>query len=125
MAPAVLSAARWRTVSRRPIPSSTSTRTWRPSPFPAVFLPAGTGWLELHAGSGLTDATGFTVWWAAADDNPTYAALQDLAPTQPLTPVSPSGFQQYAFQFDGAPVTEPASVLLVLGAFCTFLRKRM
>jgi len=92
---------------------------------PAVFLPAGTGWLELHSGSSLTDTTGFTVWWASADDNATDNALQDIAPAQPQTPISLTGYQQYAFQLDGAAAPEPASVLLVLGAFCTFCRKRM
>jgi len=92
---------------------------------PALFLPAGTGWLELHAGSSLADTSNFTIWWAAADDNATFSALQDLAPTLPQTPVSPSGFQQYAFQLDGAAVPEPGSALLMLGAFCIFLRKRM
>jgi hypothetical protein len=76
---------------------------------PNLALGAGTYWLELHSGTSLTDTTGFNVWWANADDNGTHPALSDPAPGSPLTPLSVSGFEQFAFQLDGTgpPATPP------------------
>jgi hypothetical protein len=82
---------------------------------PNLSLNAGTYWLELHAGSSLTDNSGFTVWWAASDASATYPALLNSGLGPPGTPVTTAGFQEYAFQLQGtggSPVPEPSAFLL-------------
>jgi hypothetical protein len=88
---------------------------------PDVSLGAGTYWLELHAGSSLTDNSNFEIWWAASDNTGPYSALQDVGLGQPSTPVTISGYEQYAFQLagtssgggvGGSPVAEPSTLLL-------------
>jgi hypothetical protein len=87
---------------------------------PNLALGTGTYWLELHAGSSLTDSNGgITVWWGATSDNGSHAALSSTSPSAPSTAIHASGFEQYAFQLGGTgpasgpPVPEPTSVLLV------------
>jgi hypothetical protein len=97
---------------------------------PNLSLASGTYWLELHAGSTLTDSnSGITVWWAAAADNGNHAALFSTSPSVPSTAILTSGFEQYAFQLQGTgptsgpPVPEPTSVLLVASGLLIILKK--
>lgn len=61
-------------------------------PISPLILNGGSYWLELHAGSSLTDTSGFTVSWGAAPDNATAIALENLSLGLPNTPVNVSGF---------------------------------
>jgi hypothetical protein len=82
---------------------------------PNLPLSSGMYWLELHAGSSLTDDNGtITVWWSTADDNGTALALQDLSPTIPMTPVNLSGDEQAAFQIVGTLTTPEPGGLIAL-----------
>jgi hypothetical protein len=81
---------------------------------PLAVLGGSTYWLELHAGASLTDTSGFTVSWAAADDNATQIALANYLLNPPDSPVNFSGFDQYAFDLGGTPVPEPALAALIL-----------
>ena len=82
--------------------------------------PGATYWLELHSGTSLIDTSGFTVSWAAADDNDTAVALENLALSQPDTAVGFSGFDQYSFVLSGTSVPEPSSAaLLATGVLLT------
>jgi len=85
-----------------------------------ISLGGGTYWLELHAGSTLTDASGFTVSWAAAGDNLTNVALENLSLGLPDAPVNASGFDQYAFQLSGTQTPEPGPAALCALGFCAF-----
>jgi len=82
-------------------------------------LAPGTYWLELHAGTSLTDDNGgLNIDWIATDDNATAIALSNPVGL-PDTPVNVSGFDQYSFQLIGTAVPEPklalgVSVLVVL-----------
>ena len=73
-------------------------------------------WLELHAGTSLTDTAGLTVSWAAVDDNSTLDAQQNLLLGIPETPVGFSGYNQYAFELSSttAATPEPSLRLLLL-----------
>jgi len=83
---------------------------------PLLVSAGKTYWLELHAGSSLTDASGFTVSWAATDDNATGIALQNLGLSAPDTAVGVSGFDEYSFVLSGTEVPEPrAATLLATG----------
>lgn len=88
---------------------------------PLDLLGGTTYWLELHAGSSLTDASGFTVSWGAADDNATNVALENATLGLPNSPVGFSGFNQYAFVLSGASsssIPEPVpAALLLFGLF--------
>jgi hypothetical protein len=87
---------------------------------PLPLAGASSYWLELHAGASLTDDSGFTVSWGAADDNATAIALESLTLGVPDTPVDFSGFDQYAFVLgtssSSSSVPEPAPISLLLGA---------
>ena len=85
---------------------------------PALNLPAGAGWLELHAGASLTDNTAFGIWWAATDNNATAIARLDPVPDAPQTPLDFDGYRQYAFRLDGtaAPTPEPRTATFAAGA---------
>jgi hypothetical protein len=92
---------------------------------PLLLTGGVTYWLELHAGSSLTDTSGFVVSWGSADDNLTQIALQSLTLGLPDTPVGFSGFDQYAFQLSDASSSapEPASEWLVVFALSMFAVK--
>ncbi len=101
---------------------------------PGLSLGAGTYWLELHAGSTLTDTNGsIAVFWAATADNGSHVALSSASPSAPTDGIFTSGFEQYAFQLDGtgplstppaSGVPESSSVLLVaFGLMLIILRK--
>lgn len=83
-----------------------------------VSLPAGSYWLELHAGSTLIDTSGFLVSWGAAPDNATAIALNNQSLNQPDTPVNVSGFNQYAFDINGTAAPEPATAALAVLGLC-------
>jgi hypothetical protein len=95
---------------------------------PDLALSTGTYWLELHAGSTLTDTTGFTVWWAATDASGTWPALFNQNTGLPGTPLTDAGFDQYAFQLSGSggggvsPIPEPSTALLTGCALAGLLR---
>jgi hypothetical protein len=99
---------------------------------PNLPLNAGTYWLELHAGSSLTDNTNFTIWWAASDSAGTYPALQNSGLALPGTSIAIAGFEQYAFQLEGtggggggSPTPEPSSILLAAGGLaCLGIARR-
>jgi hypothetical protein len=69
-------------------------------------LAAGTYWLELHAGSSLTDDNnGYTVWWAASNAANTYLALMNSGTGTPNTSITIPGYETYAFQIVGTTTT--------------------
>jgi hypothetical protein len=80
---------------------------------PLALSAATTYWLELHAGVSLTDTSGFTVSWLAADDNMTAIARDNLTLGLPDSAVGIPGFNQYAFQLEAAPTPEPGSAALI------------
>ncbi len=93
---------------------------------PGLALNAGSYWLELHGGANLTDTSGFTVDWANADDNATHLALFDPTPTSPVTSSNNSGFEQFAFELDGAETPEPATMsLMIIAAIFLVIRRRL
>jgi hypothetical protein len=72
---------------------------------PSLALPAGTYWLELHAGSSLTsDNGGLTIWWSNVDGVPSLAALYNSALGLPNTHETFPGFEAMAFQLVGSGV---------------------
>jgi len=80
---------------------------------PLLVSPTDTYWLELHAGTSLTDTSGFTISWAATADNATNVALENLTLSTPDTPVGVSGFDQYSLVVTATPVPEPSTVSMV------------
>ena len=85
---------------------------------PVLHLNGGKYWLELHAGSSLSDTSGFAVAWANVDDNATLQALLSASPQLPSTSVSTSGFEQLAFALGGSSSSaapEPSTVWLLFG----------
>jgi len=95
-----------------------------------LLVSAGTSyWLELHAGTSLTDTSGLTISWAATADNATAIALQNLALATPDTPVGVAGFDQYSFVLGVSDVPEPSTApmlaAILLGAAPAFRRRAM
>jgi len=89
-----------------------------------VALGPGIYWLELHAGSSLTDTNNsLAIQWAAVDGTPSYIALYNAA-TLPDTPVNTPGYDQYAFQLDGVNVPEPSALLTGGAAILILFRFR-
>jgi hypothetical protein len=77
-------------------------------------LAAGSYWLELHADTSFTgDNGGLAIDWAAVNDNAHLGALFNASGLTPDTPVNLSGYNQYAFQLDGATVPEPSTLALL------------
>lgn len=82
-------------------------------------LATGIYWLELHAGTSLTDPNtgnnGYEIWWGAVDDNATLVAQWDQGSgLTPDTAVDSSGYNQYAFQVIGtAAAPEPGTLALL------------
>jgi PEP-CTERM motif len=81
-------------------------------------LAAGTYWLEVHAGTSLTDHntanSGDAVDWGAVNDNATLIARTDNGSGgTPNTPVGFSGYNQYAFDVIGTEVPEPGALALL------------
>jgi len=95
---------------------------------PSVTLGAGSYWLELHSGASLTDSSGFAVDWAnAADNATTFLAVMSPSPSPPASPLQVGGFEQLAFQLDGAVVPEPPSwtdLAVPMIALCLFSRRK-
>lgn len=82
-----------------------------------IALSSDAYWLELHAGTSLTDASGLTVGWAAVDGGLGAGAVENLALGVPDTPVAFSGYDHYAFELSGTATPEPSSEgLAVCGA---------
>jgi len=82
----------------------------------------GIYWLELHAGSSLTDNTNngstFTVFWSNVDGTPTLPTVINSGLGLPTTPVTTPGFEESAFQLlgtsgGGGTVPEPSAFLLI------------
>jgi hypothetical protein len=108
---------------------------------PDLTFTAGTYWLELHAGSSLTDNTNdtttFTVWWSNVDGTPALDAVTDSGLGLPGAPETVPGYQEMAFQLlgnvttsggpgGGSPAPEPSSFLLATGgiAVAAWLKRR-
>jgi hypothetical protein len=86
---------------------------------PSLALGAGTYWLELHAGSSLTDNNGgLNIWWSNMDGTPAVVARDSSGLGLPNQQVTTPGFEQLAFQLTGsaaAPgVPEPSALLLLV-----------
>jgi len=91
---------------------------------PNLSFSAGTYWLELHAGSSLTDTNNsLTVFWSNIDGTRSLPVLINSGLGAPNTEVADGGFQVMAFQLGGSTdsaVPEPAGSWL-LGSGLTLL----
>lgn len=79
-----------------------------------VALAGGTPYLlELHAGSSLTDTSGFLVSWAAVDDYNNPVALVSYDGSTPSIPLNYSGYEQYTVNLTLTATPEPGSLFLL------------
>lgn len=87
---------------------------------PSIPLGPGTYWLELHAGSSLTDTNNnLDIWWSNTDLVRPLDAMMASGASLPSTPVSSTGYQTLAFDLLGqggsvdTSVPEPSAMLLL------------
>lgn len=116
-----------------PVTSTDATAFFAQVSLPGLSFNSGTYWLELHAGSSLTDDNGtITVWWSNTDSAEPYADLTTLNTNPPSQSGTVPGFQYFAFQLDsGSPVStaptapEPSTVFsCMVGGFILIWRVR-